>query len=160
MQYKRQYKSVTPQLQYGHGMPVFHGVYDQRGHGLGSFLGSLAKKAMPLLKMVGKRALGTGLQIAQDVIKGRNIKQSIQHRGKDAVKRAGSDVLGKLNRDIFGSPEDAKYDDGPPLSRKARVIKQQARLNSKPRLKKKRIKGSKKRNRSHKARKASKDIFE
>jgi hypothetical protein len=157
MHYRRQYKSVTPQLQYGHGLPVFHGVYDQRGHGLGSFLGSLAKKAMPLLKMVGKRALGTGLQIAQDVIKGRNIKQSIQHRAKDAAKRAGSDVLGKLNRDIFGSPED---DDGPPPSRKARVVKQQSRLNSKPRQKKKRIKDSKKRNRSHKARKTSGDIFE
>jgi hypothetical protein len=160
MQYKRQYKSVTPQLQYGHGMPVFHGVYHQRGHGLGSFLGSLAKKAMPLLKEVGRRVLGTGLQIAEDVTKGRNIKQSIQHRAKDAAKRAGRDAIGKLKRDILGSQED--YDDGPPAPRKARVVKQQTRLNSKPRQKqkKKRIKGSKKRGRAHKERRATGDIFD
>jgi hypothetical protein len=53
---------------------------DQRGHGLGSIFGGLFKAAMPLLKKgaetLEREALKTGLNIAGDVIQGRNIKQT------------------------------------------------------------------------------------
>ena len=51
----------------------------QRGHGLGSIFGGLFKAAMPLMKKGAKtlerQAFKTGLNIARDVVQGRNIKQ-------------------------------------------------------------------------------------
>jgi hypothetical protein len=56
----------------------------QRGHGLGSIFGGLFKAAMPLLKKgtktLEREALKTGLNIAGDVVQGRNIKQAAKSR--------------------------------------------------------------------------------
>ena len=66
--------------QAGKGYPVFAGRRYQRGHGFGSIFGGLFKAAMPLLKRgaktLGREALQTGLNIAGDVVQGRNIKQA------------------------------------------------------------------------------------
>jgi hypothetical protein len=66
--------------QAGKGYPVFAGRRYQRGHGLGSIFGGLFKAAMPLLKKGAKtlerEALKMGLNIARDVVQGRNIKQA------------------------------------------------------------------------------------
>jgi hypothetical protein len=66
------------------GYPVFVGIRYQRGHGLGSIFGGLFKAAMPLLKKgaktLGREALKPGLNIAGDVVQGRNIKQAAKCR--------------------------------------------------------------------------------
>ena len=64
--------------QIGRGMPVFRGVRYQRGHGLGNVLRNLTKFALPFLKKglkaVGKQAVRTGMNIAQEAMQGQNIK--------------------------------------------------------------------------------------
>ena len=68
----------------GKGYPVFAGRRYQRGHGLGSIFAGLFKAAMPLLKKgaktLGREALKTGLNIAGDVVQGRNIKQIFEKK--------------------------------------------------------------------------------
>ena len=72
--------------QAGKGYPVFVGWRYQRRHGLGSIFGGLFKAAMPLMKKGAKtlerQAFKTGLNIAGDVIQGRNIKQVAKSRLK------------------------------------------------------------------------------
>jgi hypothetical protein len=136
-------------------MPVFYGPYSQRGHGLGSFLGSLAKKAMPLLKEVGRRVVQTGLQVAGDVIKGRNIKQSVTSRAREAAKQAGYDTIGKLKRDILGHDEEEE------VPRRTRKRQRQAKPNTKTRQNRsKKIKRRGKATKTRRQPSASGDIFD
>jgi hypothetical protein len=85
------------------GYPVFVGRRYQRGHVLGSIFGGLFKAAMPLLKKgaktLGREALKTGLNIAGDVVQGRNIKQASQSR----LKSTGQNLLQKA-MDTVGPP--------------------------------------------------------
>ena len=89
--------------QAGKGYPVFAGRRYQRGHGLGSIFGGLFKAAMPLLKKGAKtlerEALKTGLNIAGDVVQGRNIKQAAKSR----LKSTGQNLLQKA-MDTVGPP--------------------------------------------------------
>ena len=66
--------------QTGRGMAAFTGAHYQRGHGLGNMLRSLTKFAIPFLKKgakaVGKQAMKTGMNIAQEVMLGQNIKKA------------------------------------------------------------------------------------
>ena len=59
--------------------PVFAGSRYKKRHGLGNIFGGLFKAAMPLLKKrtktIGHEALKTRLNIAGDVVQGRNIKR-------------------------------------------------------------------------------------
>jgi hypothetical protein len=89
--------------QAGKGYPVFAGRRYQRGHGLFIF-GGLFKAAMPLLKKGAKtlerEALKTGLNIAGDVVQGRNIKQAATSR----LKSTGENLLQKA-MDTVGSQD-------------------------------------------------------
>lgn len=96
--------------QAGSGISGFAGVRYQRGDG---FLGRLwtggilpiIKKALPLFsdigKKVGKRALSTGLDIAQDVLDEEDInmatiKESAKKRLKQGAKAAGKDTIAHI----------------------------------------------------------------
>jgi len=76
--------------QSGDGMSVFHGARMQRGHGLGSFLSGLFRNAWPLIKTgakaFGKQFLRTGLQIANDVVEGQELKDSSKRRIPEGIK--------------------------------------------------------------------------
>jgi hypothetical protein len=80
--------------QAGNGLPVFHGVRYQRGHG---FFGRMFQRfGMPLLKYIGKQALQTGVNIGSDVLEGKTVRDSTRQNlvstgrtvAKDAVERA------------------------------------------------------------------------
>ena len=77
--------------QYGGRLPAFHGVRIQRGYGLGSLFGSLARAAMPLLKQgaktIGKAAVRTGFNIAKDVLSGQNVKTAAKNRARETGAR-------------------------------------------------------------------------
>ena len=79
--------------QAGNGYPVFAGSRIQRGHGLGSVFSGLFKAATPLLKRgakaLGKKALKTGMELANDLIEGKNFKTA----AKDRLKKAGSSLM-------------------------------------------------------------------
>ena len=61
----------------GGSIPVFRGARMQRGYGLGGMLKGLFKSAMPIFKqggkLIGKRALQSGINIAQNVMKGNRL---------------------------------------------------------------------------------------
>lgn len=74
----------------GQGLPVFTGYSGQRGHGLGSLLSGLFRSAMPMIKRglatFGRHALKTGLEIANDVAGGENLKHSAKRRVTEGIK--------------------------------------------------------------------------
>jgi hypothetical protein len=112
--------------QSGNGMSVFQGARMQRGHGLGSFLSGLFRNAWPLIrngaKAFGKQFLRTGLQIANDVVEGQELKESSKRRipegikafasssdftnqsgsGRKRRKRSLKRITKRIKRDIFG----------------------------------------------------------
>lgn len=83
--------------QAGDGLSVFSGASTQRGHGLGSIFGSIAKLAAPLVRrgvnVLGKQALRSGVRLAGDVIEGRSPKQALKRRGIQFVNRTASQLL-------------------------------------------------------------------
>ena len=87
--------------QVGSGMSFYRGSsHLQRGHGLGGLLGGLFRSAIPLLKKgataIGKQALQTGMEIADDVMSGQNVKTAAKRR----VKQAGRQLAVKAGRKI------------------------------------------------------------
>ena len=82
--------------QHGHGVPVYHGMAGQRGHGLGSILSGLFRSAMPMIKrglsFFGKHALKTGMEVANDVVGGESFSDSARRRVPDGINRLASKV--------------------------------------------------------------------
>jgi len=86
------------QAQHGGGtLPAFHGARIQRGYGIGSFLGGLLRSAVPFLKegakAIGKTALRTGLNIASDVMEGKELKSSARSRAIEAKNNLQNKAL-------------------------------------------------------------------
>ncbi len=74
----------------------------QRGAGLGSILGSLARRLIPIAKnilwpaakkYVLPHAASAAKQFAGDVLSGRNVKESIKDHGKQALKGIGEQII-------------------------------------------------------------------
>lgn len=73
----------------------------QRGAGLGAVFGAIARKLIPIArnilwpaakKYVIPHASLAAKQLAGDVLSGRNVKESIKHRGQDALKGIGDSI--------------------------------------------------------------------
>lgn len=88
--------------QYGGGVKyVFVGGRNQKGRGIGSFLGGLFRRAIPLvargMKAVGKESLNTGLNVLNDtLLKGQPVTYSLQNR----VNEAGNNLSRKLGNKV------------------------------------------------------------
>ena len=80
---------VDQARQKGGNLPAFHGSRFQQGYGLGSIFKGLFRRAMPHLqqdaKVLGKKALQTGVQVAQDVLEGNNVNTALAKRNKEAI---------------------------------------------------------------------------
>ena len=80
---------VDQAKQKGGNLPAFHGARFERGYGLGSIFKGLFRWAMPQLrqgaKVIGKNALQTGVNVAQDVLDGDNIKKAVSKQAKQAL---------------------------------------------------------------------------
>lgn len=98
-------KLYTPQVGRGldNGLVFYKSSYKrQRGAGLGSILGSLARHLIPLAKnilwpatkkYVLPHAASAAKQVASDVLSGRNVKESIKDHGKQALKGIGEQII-------------------------------------------------------------------
>lgn len=73
----------------------------QRGAGLGSVLGAIARRLIPIAKnilwpaakkYVLPHAAHAAKQIAGDVLTGRNVKESLKEHGKGALKEIGKEI--------------------------------------------------------------------
>ena len=75
--------------QSGSGLPVYAGGRGQRGHGIGSILSGFFRSAVPFLKrglkFLGKQALKTGAEIANDVADGKDFADSTRKRVSDRI---------------------------------------------------------------------------
>ena len=85
--------------QQGNGMPVFMGApwmrgYGQVGFGLGGLFKSIARVVMPMVK-VGAKALGKN-RVLNDVAFGKDLKQAIKIRGKEALTDAKDKAINLL----------------------------------------------------------------
>ena len=145
--------------QTGRGMAAFTGARYQRGHGLGNILRSLTKFALPFLKKgakaVGKQAMKTGMNIAQEAMLGHNVKK--------AAKRHLSQGLTELVTQR-GRGRPGRRQRGPPGERvKRRKIAVPKRMQQKTKRGYKRKATSNTRVISHSAKRrrtSKKDIFD
>jgi len=107
----------------GSSFPVFEGAEFQRGHGLGSLFSSLFRSSLPLLKRaglyLGKQAVRTGLDIAQDAVNNRNIGESAKEHFKSMGNRIVDDAKNQIGQ---GTRRRA-----PPIKRKRRAYKKPVR---------------------------------
>ena len=87
-QYFRRQVEGNPQY------PVFRGVRYQRGYGLGGVFRKLFRyivpfvkeHGVPILKTVGKTALNSATNLANDALEGKNIKESAKQRLKETFE--------------------------------------------------------------------------
>lgn len=83
---------------------VYIGSPNQRGHGIGSFLGGLFRCVFPFIKkgakVIGREALRTGVNVAGDMIeKNISLKDSVRDRARESginLKRKAEDKLDTL----------------------------------------------------------------
>ena len=96
------------QKQVGHGLPVFVGGTAMRGRGLGSLLSGLVLSAVPRLKSGGKAVLKegakTGMQLAQDVLYGQNLKSAAKQRAQEAGILLFYQAVGRVLRGAAAPP--------------------------------------------------------
>ena len=80
----------------------FHGSPYQRGAGLGNIFRNIFRFILPIAKSagqtVGKQMLKTGADIATDVLAGKEFKDTIKVRGKEAA----ADLLDKASNKMKG----------------------------------------------------------
>ncbi len=145
--------------QAGRGMPIFIGTRGQRGHGLGSMLAGLFRRAVPMLKrglsIFGRQALKTGLNVANDVADGQNWKESARKRLPVGLQDGIKTFVGSMDdTDQTGSG-----------GRRRRGVKRK-RLSGKSGIIKKRKTGGKKKKskknkrKRRKSKKSRRDIFD
>ena len=87
-EYFKQYYLQQAQQKGGH-LAAFHGGMVQRGHGLGAIFKGLYRWAIPHfhsgMKTVGQRALKEGMGVAQDILNGQTLGDSVRNRGRKAI---------------------------------------------------------------------------
>ena len=80
----------------------FLGTPYQRGAGLGSIFRSLFRAILPVAKSagraIGKRALQAGADVATDLVAGKDFKDTLKSRGKEAT----GDLLGDASKRLKG----------------------------------------------------------
>jgi len=93
--YKQYYASQLPDHsgQRGFGLPVYRGVLNQRGYGIGSFFKSLFIKALPFLQRTAASVLRSGAQVFDDVREGKKVKESLKQRIPETIKDVGMSIL-------------------------------------------------------------------
>ena len=92
--------------QNGGGLRGFHGARIQRGYGLGSFFKSIAHVAILLVKKgvnaIGRKAIKTAVNVGQDVLEGKSVKQAVASRGRQAVNDLAKQGVDNINCQIGG----------------------------------------------------------
>ena len=98
--------------QSGGYLPAFHGARVQRGYGLGGLLKGLFRVAVPLFKQgakaVGRTALKTGAQVANDVLQGQDLKSSLKTRGSQARQELQNKAKQKMSKMIGGGKKNKR----------------------------------------------------
>jgi len=98
--------------QSGHGVQTFHGVPYQRGGSLGGLFKGLFRMIIPLAKSAGKaigrQAIHTGLNIANDVLSGQNVKQAAVRRVRIGSKKLVKQAKQATKQHGRGAPKNVR----------------------------------------------------
>eukprot|EP00057_Strongylocentrotus_purpuratus_P015148 XP_011669622.1 PREDICTED: uncharacterized protein F54H12.2-like [Strongylocentrotus purpuratus] len=115
----------------GGGLPIFRGARMQRGYGLGSMLRGLLRSAIPIVKsgakLVGKKALQTGLNVIRDVANGETISSAATSNLKKLGQQLASKTTGSteeytdLSQSLIHVQAKVVNGDGTPLDQEAQV---------------------------------------
>ena len=109
--------------QVGEGLGYFSGSTVQKGKGIGSLLGSVFSKTLPLIKSgaaaVGKQLLSTGINIARDSLAGKKFKKSVG----DNFKTSGGDLLTSLSESLSGRKQAKRRKPSPTTNKKKKKAK-------------------------------------
>ena len=83
--------------QAGSGIAFYPGIRYQKGHGvLGRLFGRVLPAVLPILKSIGRTVLGTGLDVADDVVSGKSdFQTSIKTRGAAAAQNTARELISK-----------------------------------------------------------------
>lgn len=123
--------------QVGSGLQGFQGVRYQKGHG---FFGRILSGVLPffreLFPILGKKALTSGVGLAQDILEGQNFKQAASKRLKTAGRDMATETLDKLK---------SKVQTGSGLRKKRFSLVSKKRKRSATKTKKKSVKFNMKR---------------
>lgn len=86
---------------------IYKGVANQRGHGIGSFLGGLFRSVLPLVssgaKVIGREALNAGVGLLSDMVNTKPLDESIRSRFQEATTNLKRKADDKVNRVMTGS---------------------------------------------------------
>lgn len=150
---------------------VYVGSPDQRGRGIGSWLGGLARQAFPIIRRglanIGKESVQTGVNVLGDIMSGRPPKYAMKRRvidSTDKLKRKFNDYMEGLgHRKPKRRCRKKKYIAGKG-KKKRQSVKTRKRRQTSSKLKKKIVKKQKKLKRKVKKSKKKKnkinfDIF-
>ena len=89
-------------------IPIFAGTKSQVGYGLGSMFSNALRMVLPLIKKgaisLGKTALKTGIDVAKDGIRGKNIKKSLSQN----ARKASTNLLNKTLSNVTDMMLDSK----------------------------------------------------
>ena len=83
---------------------VFTGARNQRGRGVGAWLGGLIRHILPYVtsgaKAVGKEAVRAGMHVLEDVVEGqKSLKESLRSHAKDSsrnLRRKAAEKIGDM----------------------------------------------------------------
>jgi hypothetical protein len=134
---------MNPYLNYynnqvGTGLAGFQGLRYQKGHG---WFGRLfSNVVLPFMKQVlpaiGKRALPSGIGLAQDILDGENVGRSTLKRLKEAGRNVADESLGivksKLSQAGSGGKRYVKFTTRRRRKSKARANKKKSKANNQP----------------------------
>jgi hypothetical protein len=109
----------------GFDMPFFAGARYQRGHGLGSIFGNIfrgLRSIMPnIFKTVGRHALTTGVNIANDMLEGKKIKEAVGQHALHGLKTAAREVAPVVVETIKRSARDNVDQSGSGIRKRKRT---------------------------------------
>lgn len=92
--------------QAGHGLAYYKGVAHQRGNGLGGIFRSMFRMVLPLFKSgakaIGKQALKSGVDIANDYMQGKDVRNAARERMKEAAKSLTDKASTKVKSMVGG----------------------------------------------------------
>lgn len=92
--------------QAGQGLGYYQGIPLQRGYGFGSIFSSLFRSAMPLFKKgakaLGRQVLRSGVDFANDVVQGRDLKTAAVERAKEAGRLLSDKASTKVKTMLGG----------------------------------------------------------
>ncbi len=118
---------ISKLSQYGGAtqFPIYRGIRQQRGHGIGGLFRGLFRTVAPMLKKglvhIGKRALTAGASALSDIDAGTPIKQAFKNRAR--VEMNALNPINRINAALNSSTNPRKRAASNSMKSRKRAVK-------------------------------------